>query len=187
MKKIVILFSGSGTNLAYILENMHGREVEVVSAITNNPDAGGISHALKHGIVPVVIDHREFPDRESFDERLVREIERHRPDLTVLAGFMRILTPKFTRRVHAINLHPSLLPRHRGLHAIERSYEDEHDSGGVTVHIVSDELDAGDIVLSREVDKRDMDFDTYRSTIRKIEKEALADGIRSVLGMKISS
>jgi phosphoribosylglycinamide formyltransferase-1 len=181
MKKIVILFSGTGSNMEYILENMHKKELEVVATVTNNPDAKGIEVAKRFGVEVVVIPSKEFKSRERFDEVLVEKISKFKPDLTVLAGFMRILTPVFTSKVKAINLHPSLLPRHRGLHAIERSFEDEFDEGGVTIHWVNEELDGGEIILQKSVDKRGLSFEEYYNKIRKIEKIALKEAIERVL------
>jgi len=182
MKRIVVLFSGQGSNLAYILKQLHGRKLEVVVAMTNNPEADGIEIARSYGVSVEVIDHRDFADREAFDRELVKRIKEYRPDLTVLAGFMRILTPHFTESVRAINLHPSLLPRHKGLHAIEKSWEDEHTEGGVTVHWVSSELDGGEVILQYELEKEGFEsFEEYDETIRRIEKEALAEAIVDVL------
>jgi len=90
---------------------------------------------------------------------------------------MRILTPYFTDNLKAINLHPSLLPRHKGLRAIERSYEDEHKDGGVSVHFVTSELDGGEIILQKSVKKQGLTFDEYYNIIRTIEKEALKEAI----------
>ena len=181
MKKIVILFSGTGTNMRYILENMHQKNLEVVASITNNPNAKGIEIAKSYSIPVELIDNRDFPDRESFDKKLVCTIEKYSPDLTVLAGFMRILTPVFTENVKSINLHPSLLPRHRGLNAIEKSYEDEYSEGGVTVHWVTSELDAGEIIVQRSIPKIGLSYEEYYKKIRTIEKEALSEAILTVL------
>ena len=181
MKKIAVLFSGTGSNLKYILENMHGSEVEVVVALTNRPNAGGIAFAEEHNVPVEVIDSTDFQKREAFDSELVHALHYYKPDLTVLAGFMRILTPTFTDKIRAINLHPSLLPLHKGLMAIERSYEDENEEGGVSVHWVSSELDGGEIILQKEVEKGSKDFETYESEIKSIEKEALAEAIKIVL------
>jgi len=183
MKKITILFSGTGTNMEYILQNMHKRELEVVSAITNNPSAKGIEIAKSYNIPVEIIDHKEFDSREEFDKELVKQIEKYSPDLVVLAGFMRVLTPIFTENIRAINLHPSLLPRHKGLHAIERSYEDEYSEGGVSVHRVSSELDGGEIIVQKSISKENLSFEEYYQKIRTIEKEALAEGIRGELGI----
>jgi phosphoribosylglycinamide formyltransferase-1 len=182
MKKIVVLFSGAGSNLEYILRHLHGKELEVAAAITNNPEAGGIEIARRYGVPVEILDHRKYESREAFDAELVRRIEGYAPDLTVLAGYMRILTPIFTEKIRAINLHPSLLPRHKGLRAIERSWEDEHPEGGVSVHRVTSELDGGEILVQYELEKEGFEsFDEYEEAIRRIEKEALAEGIRLVL------
>ncbi len=181
MKRIAILFSGTGTNLKYILENLHGTEVEVVVALTNRPDAGGIVFAQEHDIPLEIIDSSLFTSREAFDSELVHALHYYKPDLTVLAGFMRILTPVFTDKVKAINLHPSLLPLHKGMMAIERSYEDENEEGGVSVHWVSSELDGGEIILQKEIEKGSKDFETYEAEIKVIEKVALVEAIKKVL------
>lgn len=181
MKKIAVLFSGTGSNLAYILEHLHNKELEVVVAITNRPEAGGIEFAKEYGIPLEIIDSTTFDKREEFDAELVHAIEYYKPDLTVLAGFMRILTPVFTDNIRAINLHPSLLPLHKGLYAIERSYEDENEVGGVSIHRVSSDLDGGKVILQKEVAKDGRDFESYESEVKRIEKIALVEGILSVL------
>jgi len=180
-RRIAVLFSGAGTNLKYILENLHGTEVEVVVALTNKPDAGGIAFAKEHNIPFEIIDSSLFTSREAFDEEVVHALHYYKPDLTVLAGFMRILTPVFTEKINAINLHPSLLPLHKGMMAIERSYEDENEEGGVSVHWVTAELDGGKIILQKEIEKGDKDFETYEREIKVIEKIALVEGIQKVL------
>ncbi len=181
MKKIAILFSGAGSNLAYILENLHQKEVEVVVAITNNPDAEGILYANEHGVPVEVVNSKIFSSREKFDEELVHILHHYKPDLTVLAGFMRILTPIFTKQIKAINLHPSLLPRHKGMMAIERSYEDEYETGGVSVHWVTEELDGGALILQEELEKGDRSFCAYEAEIKRMEKPLLCKGIRLAL------
>jgi len=181
MKKIAVLFSGTGTNLKYILENLHGKEVEVVVALTNRPDAGGIVFAQEHNIPFEIIDSCLFATREAFDSELVHALHYYKPDLTVLAGFMRILTPVFTDKIKAINLHPSLLPLHKGMMAIERSYDDENEVGGVSVHWVSSELDGGEVILQKEIQKETKSFEEYETEIKAIEKMALVEGILEVL------
>ncbi len=181
MKKIAILFSGKGSNFAHIVETLHGKVCEVAVALTNNPKAEGISIAKRHNIPLEIIDSKTFENREVFDEMLVKTLQTYRPGLTVLAGFMRILTPVFTEQVKAINLHPSLLPRHKGLKSIEKSYVDEHEEGGVSVHYVSSELDGGDVVLQMTLSKEGLDFEAYDRQIRTIEKEALSEAICIVL------
>ena len=177
MNKIAILFSGKGTNFAHIVKTLHQKECEVVFALTNNPKAEGIAIAQRYAIPYGVVEPKHFETREAYDAVIVETLKRYAPDLTVLAGFMRILTPVFTERIKAINLHPSLLPRHKGLHAIEKSYEDSHDEGGVSVHYVSSELDGGEIIVQKAVAKKDLSFEVYDREIRTIEKEALVEAI----------
>jgi len=154
-----------------------------VISVTNNPQAEGIAVAQKAGIPCQIIDPKAYARREVFDAKVVQILEQYQPDLTVLAGFMRILTPVFTDHVSAINLHPSLLPRHKGLHAIEKSYADSYPTGGVSIHWVSSELDGGEILLQKEILKKGLDLDTYHQIIREIEKEALTEAIKIVLSL----
>jgi len=184
-KKLAILFSGTGTNFAYIVENLSHDTFEIVVALTNNPKAKGIEIAHKHEIALEIINSKAFTSRESFDSLVVKTLEKYSPDLTILAGFMRILTPTFTSTIKAINLHPSLLPRHKGLHAIEKSYEDEHAFGGVSVHWVSSELDAGEIILQKALSKEGLSFEKYDKEVRVLEKVALVEGIQQVANITI--
>ena len=186
MRRIAVLFSGAGSNFAYLAEHLDCERYTIVAALTNNPDAGGIAVAEEHAIPLEIVPSADYPEREAFDAEVVARLERYRPDLVVLAGFMRILTPVFTDRIRAINLHPSLLPRHKGLDAIGRSWEDDHPEGGVSVHWVTGELDGGAIILQRIVSKSGMDFETYRHTIRHIEKETLIEAIEKVCAEKFS-
>ena len=182
-KKIAVLFSGKGSNFAYIVKTLHHKEgFEVVVALTNNPNAQGISVAKEASIPLEIIDSKAYESRERFDAAVVECLQKYNPDLTVLAGFMRILTPVFTEQVKSINLHPSLLPRHKGLNAIEKSYEDEHTHGGASVHYVTSELDGGEVILQKEVAKEGLSFEDYDEKVRSIEKEALVEAIRKVLG-----
>lgn len=181
MKKIAVLFSGRGSNLQYILENLHNKEVQVVVALTNKADAGGIAFAKEYNVYVEIIESASFETREAFDSEIVHALHYYQPDLTVLAGFMRILTPTFTDTIKAINLHPSLLPLHKGLMAIERSYDDENENGGVTVHWVTSELDGGGVILQKEIKKESKSFDEYERAIKAIEKVALAEGVMLAL------
>lgn len=180
-KKIAVLFSGKGSNFAHIVNTLHHKGLEVVVALTNNPNAEGIKVAQAAAIPLEVIDSKEYESRESFDAVVVERLQHYAPELTVLAGFMRILTPVFTEQIKSINLHPSLLPRHKGLKAIEKSYEDEHTHGGVSVHYVTSELDGGEVILQKEIAKEGLSFEAYDEKVRSVEKEALAEAIRVVL------
>jgi phosphoribosylglycinamide formyltransferase-1 len=181
MNKIAVLFSGTGSNFAHIVKTLHKKEIEVVFALTNNPEAKGIEIAQEYAIPYGVIEPKNFDSREAYDMVVVDTLRRYSPDLTVLAGFMRILTPVFTQNITAINLHPSLLPRHKGLHAIKKSYEDTYSEGGVSVHYVSSELDGGAIIVQKSISKEGLTFEQYDIQIRSIEKEALIEAIQKVL------
>ncbi|MBT8347927.1 MAG: phosphoribosylglycinamide formyltransferase [Sulfurovum sp.] len=180
-KRIAVLFSGKGSNFAHIVNTLHHKGFEVVVALTNNPNAEGIKIAQAASIPLEIIDSKAYKSRESFDSVVVERLQHYSPELTVLAGFMRILTPVFTEQVKSINLHPSLLPRHKGLHAIEKSYKDEHTHGGVSVHYVTSELDGGEVILQKEIAKEGLGFEAYDEKVRRLEKDALAEAIKVVL------
>ena len=186
-KKIAVLFSGSGSNLEAILERLHGKvfgeiKIEVALTLTNKANAGGIAKAAKYGLKSVVIEHVNFTSREEFDAAVVEEIKHANVDLTVLAGFMRILTPVFTRQIRAINLHPSLLPLFKGAHAIKESFESDMKVGGVSVHWVSEELDGGKIIAQRAFEKSArMSLEEFEAKIHAIEHEILPETIVQIL------
>ncbi|KIM02700.1 MAG: phosphoribosylglycinamide formyltransferase [Sulfurovum sp. AS07-7] len=184
MKNIAILFSGDGTNFEYLIKNLDKNKVCIKQAICNNQNAKGIDIAKANSINLEIIDSSKFQVREEFDEVLVQTIKKAGVDLVVLAGFMRILTPVFTKNIKAINLHPSLLPRHKGTNAIAKSFYDEFLEGGVSVHYVNDELDGGEIILQREIFKDGLSFGEYYEEIKKQEKEALIDAIYQVLEVR---
>ena len=155
MKKIAVLISGQGSNLgaivrASVAQDWPGRVVAVVS---NRAEARGLQFAQEHGIATAVLDHKAYADRAAFDAALAETIDRFAPDLVVLAGFMRILTPGFVARYEGrmLNVHPSLLPSFSGLHTHRRAIEEGCKVHGATVHFVSAELDHGPIVAQAVV------------------------------------
>jgi phosphoribosylglycinamide formyltransferase-1 len=154
-KSIVILISGSGTNLQAIIDAVNeGRiNARISAVISNRPDAKGLQRAERSQIKTVVVDQREYDDRSSYDDALIREIDKYKPDLIVLAGFMRILSDKFINHFHNIilNIHPSLLPEFKGLHTHRRVLESSQPIHGASVHFVSNELDSGPVVIQAEV------------------------------------
>jgi phosphoribosylglycinamide formyltransferase-1 len=159
MKNIVILISGSGSNMAAIVQAA-ARErwgqrfgARVAAVVSNVADAPGLQLAQAQGIATAVVPHREFPSREVFDAALAAAIDVHEPLLVVLAGFMRILTPGFVARYQGrlINIHPSLLPAFPGLHTHRRAIEAGCKVAGVTVHEVTVELDHGPILAQAVV------------------------------------
>ena len=151
MKSVVILISGRGSNMRSIVEA--GLAADIRAVISNRPDAAGLDYARERGIATAVVDHRNYPDRAHFDRALAAEIDRHAPDLVVLAGFMRILTPEFVDHYSGrmINIHPSLLPAFTGLHTHRRAIEAGCRVAGVTVHFVTGELDGGPIIAQAAV------------------------------------
>ncbi|MDD3770156.1 phosphoribosylglycinamide formyltransferase [Sulfuricurvum sp. IAE1] len=182
MKKIVALFSGEGTNLANLIDKLHLKHCAIVCAITNNPEAGGIAKARAAGIPVDVLDHRDYESRESYDAALVKLIDEYQPDLVVLCGFMRILTPVFTSQVRSINLHPSLLPAFKGARAIERSFESDEKTCGVSVHWVSDELDGGEVIMQKSFVKSENEtLESFTAKIRAIEHDILPLSVIALL------
>ncbi|AOK53610.1 phosphoribosylglycinamide formyltransferase [Burkholderia stagnalis] len=158
MKKLVILISGRGSNMEAIVRACAQERwpAQVAAVIANRPDAAGLAFAASHGIATAVVDHRSFDGRDSFDAALADEIDRFAPDLVILAGFMRILTPAFVRRYEGrmLNIHPSLLPSFKGIHTHQAALDAGCALHGATVHFVIPELDSGAIVAQGAVPVR---------------------------------
>ncbi|MDT8371195.1 MAG: phosphoribosylglycinamide formyltransferase [Gammaproteobacteria bacterium] len=152
---IVILISGRGSNMMSIVEAVKNGTlpVTVSAVISNRPDAAGLIYAQNAGINTAVIDHTQFESRELFDQALANEIDTHSPDLVILAGFMRILTTEFVEHFAGklVNIHPSLLPKFKGLHTHQRAIDAGEEEHGASVHIVTPELDDGPVVLQVRV------------------------------------
>jgi phosphoribosylglycinamide formyltransferase 1 len=158
MKSIVILLSGRGSNMEAIVQRCaaEGWPARVVAVVSNRPGAPGLVFAAAHGIQTAVVDHKQHASREAFDAELARVIDGFAPDLLVLAGFMRILTPAFVQHFEGrlLNIHPSLLPAFPGLHTHRRALEAGCKLVGATVHFVTAELDHGPIVMQSVVPLR---------------------------------
>ena len=154
MKNIVILISGTGSNMAAMLKaaeqqgwaRQHG--VRVAAVISNKASAKGLQTAQAAGVATAVVDHTAFASREDFDAALAAQIDQHEPALVVLAGFMRILTAGFVRHYEnrLVNIHPSLLPAFTGLHTHQRAIDAGCKFAGASVHVVTPELDDGPIL-----------------------------------------
>jgi len=187
LKKIAVLFSGNGSNMENILQTLHHRHfehcsIEVVTTICNRPNAEGIEKSRSFGIEPQIIDHTLYSSREAFDKALVEAIRASGAELTVLAGFMRFLTPYFTQNVKAINLHPSLLPLFKGGNAIEESFKSPMKVAGISVHYVSEELDGGEIIAQRCFEKCEgMSFEAFETKIHDLEHQLLPETIKDLL------
>ena len=152
--RVVILLSGRGSNFQAIVEA--ALPIDIVAVVSNRPQAAGLDYARARGLHTVALDHTVHPDREVFDALLADEIERHQPDLVVLAGYMRILSAAFIARFEGrlLNIHPSLLPMFPGLKTHERALAEGIKVHGCTVHFVTAQLDHGPIVIQAAVPVR---------------------------------
>ncbi|PMS32074.1 phosphoribosylglycinamide formyltransferase [Paraburkholderia rhynchosiae] len=155
MKKLVILISGRGSNMEAIVRacSDEGWPAEIAAVIANRPDAAGLAFAASQGIATAVVDHRQFPGRDSFDAALAEQIDHFAPDLVVLAGFMRVLTDGFVDRYagRMLNVHPSLLPSFPGLKTHQQALDAGVRLHGASVHFVTSQLDHGPIVVQSAV------------------------------------
>jgi len=154
-KRIVVLISGSGTNLQAIIDACNNAQYpgEVVAVGSNKAEAYGLTRASDAGIEGFTLSHKAFDSREAYDLSLIEKIEAYQPDLVVLAGFMRILTPAFVQKFHGklLNIHPSLLPKYQGLNTHQRAIDAGDKEHGVSVHFVTEELDGGPVILQAKV------------------------------------
>lgn len=152
---VVILISGRGSNLQAILDETRAGNlpVEIRAVISNNPEAAGLARAAAAGIPTAIVNHRDYPERADFDRALMAAIDRHRPQLVVLAGFMRILGQEFIRHYagRLINIHPSLLPAFRGLDTHARALAAGAREHGASVHFVTSDLDGGPVIVQAAV------------------------------------
>lgn len=147
---VVVLISGSGSNLQALIDSLgDSNPARIRAVIANRAEAFGLQRALAAGIDARVLDHKQFADREAFDQALMEQIDAYAPHLVVLAGFMRILTPGFVRHYQGrlLNIHPSLLPRHKGLDTHRRAIEAGDAEHGCSVHFVTEELDGGPVAI----------------------------------------
>ncbi len=151
--RVVVLISGGGSNLQALIDRQSGAPFRIAAVISNLADAYGLERARRAGIPAEVLNHRPFPDRASFDRALAGLIDRYVPGLVVLAGFMRILTAELVGRYagRMMNIHPSLLPRFRGLHTHQRALDAGETEHGASVHFVTEELDGGPVIIQAPV------------------------------------
>ncbi|MGY4824175.1 phosphoribosylglycinamide formyltransferase [Stutzerimonas chloritidismutans] len=147
---VVVLISGSGSNLQALIDSQaEDNPARIRAVISNRADAFGLTRAQDADIPTAVLDHKAFDGRESFDAALMAVIDEHAPDLVILAGFMRILTPGFVRHYQGrlLNIHPSLLPKYKGLDTHRRALEAGDSEHGCSVHFVTEELDGGPVAI----------------------------------------
>ncbi|MCK0106403.1 phosphoribosylglycinamide formyltransferase [Marinobacter sp. S0848L] len=173
LPKIVVLASGSGTNLQALIEATRERDFpgEIIAVGCNRPGAFALERAAQANIPTFVIDHTKSDSREAFDASLMAELHRHNPDVIVLAGFMRILTSDFVRafRGRMLNIHPSLLPAYTGLNTHKRVLEAGDKVHGVSIHFVTEELDGGPVIAQSEI--RVNEDDTPESLAERVQQQ----------------
>lgn len=189
MKHIAFLVSGSGTNAENLIKRILAGEIPAVPAlvISNKPGVKALEKAAALGIKTVVIDHKAYADRAAFDKALDECLEQHKIDLVVLAGFMRVLTPDFVRKYHGrlINIHPALLPKFPGAHAIQDAWDAKVHETGVTVHFVDTGVDTGPVILQKKVPVLPKDtLEMLEARIHKTEYELYPEALKIVLSGK---
>ncbi len=171
--RIVVLISGSGTNLQALIDTIERGDIDakICAVVSNVDNVAGIERAANHGIPAFVVNHKSFPNRESFDERMIEIIDSQGPDLVVLAGFMRILTPVFTDHYagRILNIHPSLLPKYQGLNTHQRAIDAGDNEHGATIHFVTADLDGGPIIIQSKVSIEENE--TAASLAKKVQKQ----------------
>lgn len=190
---IGVLVSGRGTNLQAIIDATETGKLKakIAVVISNVNDAYALKRAEKHNIPALFIDHKSFPDRESFDRAVAKEFKKYKVDLVLLAGFMRILSPYFVEeyRNRIMNIHPALLPAFKGLYG-EKVHKAVLESGtkfsGPTVHFVTEDVDGGPIILQKVVPV--IDGDTPESLAKRVlekEHEAYPEAVRLFIEGKL--
>ena len=149
--RLAVLISGSGSNLQAIIDAIESArlDAQIVCVFSNNPDAYGLQRARKHGLPVQVLDHRDYADRDHYDSKLCEQLQSLSPDILVLAGYMRILSPAFVQAFEnrIVNIHPSLLPAYKGLDTHQRALDNAESQHGVSIHLVTAGLDEGPVLL----------------------------------------
>jgi phosphoribosylglycinamide formyltransferase-1 len=188
--RIVVLASGSGTNLQAILDQLHGGEegIEVVGVGSDKPDAGALERARRFEVETALFPTSEHEDREARDRALGDWIEERDADLVVLAGYMQLLSPEFVSRFHnrVINVHPALLPAFPGIDAVQQAIDHGSKITGVTVHFVDEGMDSGPIIMQRPVPVApSRDWDETERAIHATEHALLPETIRLIAAGRV--
>lgn len=183
VERIAVLLSGRGSNFLAIARAVEAGTIpaKIVAVISNRPEAAGIIKANELGLRAVVLDHRSYPDREAHEESVLSILESSATELVVLAGYMRLLSPRFVSRFRdrIVNIHPSLLPSFPGQDAQRQAVEHGVRISGCTVHLVEEGLDCGPIVVQRAVEVSDSDdAESLAAKILPLEHEAYVEAIR---------
>jgi phosphoribosylglycinamide formyltransferase-1 len=195
--RIGVLISGRGSHLRNLIECCKRKEInaEIVLVISNKADAPGLQYAADAGIESLVLPHRSFPDRETYDKQLVQFLKDRQVDLVCLAGFLRLLSAEFTHSFpgRIMNVHPSLLPAFPGLHAQKQALEYGVKVTGCTVHFIDEGLDSGPIILQNIIEVQDDDSeDSLADRLLPLEHKTYAEAVKlffenrlEILGRKV--
>ena len=186
--KIAVLISGNGSNLQAIIDNLKNQKgIGICSVISNKKDAYGLTRAIDAGIDSYVINHEDYSSREAFEEELIEVLRKQSPDLIVLAGFMRILSNVFVSEYYGklINIHPSLLPKYKGMNTHQRVIEAGEELHGVTVHYVDNSLDGGPICAQSSLMINTKDKKELENQIHELEYKLYPKVIREIAAGKI--
>ncbi len=188
--RLVVLISGNGSNLQAIIDNItdKGLPAQIVAVISNKADAYGLERAKKAEIEQCVLSHKDFRDRNQYDLALKELIDGYQPDLIILAGFMRILSNEFVEHyLHKMmNIHPSLLPKYKGLNTHQRVLDAGDKEHGCSVHFVTPELDDGPVILQATVDIKENDTaESLASRVHEQEHRIYPQAIRMFAEKKI--
>ncbi len=173
MKSIVVLISGNGTNLQAIIDACESsiHEGRVTAVFSNKATAYGLERAKKAGAAAVFVDPKEYETRDAYDHALMEQIDEYKPDLVILAGYMRILSSEFVRHYlgRMINIHPSLLPKYPGLNTYQRAIHAGDEEHGTSVHFVTEQLDGGPVILQAKVPI--FDEDTVETLTERVQNQ----------------
>ncbi|WP_104761503.1 phosphoribosylglycinamide formyltransferase [Helicobacter cetorum] len=195
MKSLVVLFSNNGSNLEALANNLHNQyfkdaynnriKVQISMCISNNAKAYGLKRCKALGLPYQVLEHNYFASRLDYEKALLKLLEPYACDLVILAGFMRILSEYFLQAKTCLNIHPSLLPLYKGLHALERSFKGAECYAGVSVHYVSKELDSGKIILQESFEKSAFKtLESFKTKVHTIEHKLYSQAVLKVLGLR---
>ena len=181
--RLVVLISGNGSNLQAIIDNIANKNLpaQIVAVISNKADAYGLERAKKASIKHHVLSYNDFTDREHYDLALKNLIDEYQPDLIILAGFMRILSDEFVQHYSQkmMNIHPSLLPKYKGLNTHQRALDAGEKEHGCSVHFVTTELDDGPVILQATVSIEDNDTaETLATRVHQQEHRIYPEAIR---------
>lgn len=187
--RLVILISGRGSNMRSIVEAAQQGEldVEIAAVLSNRPGAPGLDFASEAGIDTAVIHHKAYDSRESFDQAMIEAIDKYQPSFVILAGFMRILTEGFVEHYanRLINIHPSLLPKFKGLNTHQRALDARETEHGASVHFVTAELDDGPVILQAKVPVfDDDDADTLAARVLEQEHQLYPAAIKKLVSQQ---